>query len=165
MTTERTNLPIETRRRVLQVGGYKCGNPECRTILTLDIHHINAVSDDVTNDPENLIALCPNCHSLHQSLESVRAWKFLLLSLNEAFDRHAADLLLSLDKTNGLWLSGDALTACGGLIATGLAEGKLVQTPIGAHQALYRLRLTERGRLFLEGWKAGNQDKAIRQLT
>jgi hypothetical protein len=165
MATEYKNLPIQTRREVLHLGGYKCGNPVCRTLLTLDIHHITAVSDDATDNPENLIALCPSCSARHQSLESVRAWKFLLLSLNEAFDRHAADLLLSLDKTNGLWLSGDGLTAFGGLIATGLAEGKLMQTPIGGHQASYRLKLTERGRLFVQGWKAGNQDQAIRQLS
>ena len=74
----RKKIPADCRQLVLHEAGYRCANPTCRTILTLDIHHLEYVSDDGGNDPANLLPLCPNCHGLHHSgvipRESIRAW-------------------------------------------------------------------------------------------
>jgi len=80
------NIPIATRQIILMEAGYKCANPSCRHILTLELHHIVWVKDGGGSDPENLIALCPNCHSLHTNgyipTEAIEVWKSLLVSLN-----------------------------------------------------------------------------------
>ena len=106
MAKKRRSIPVDVQHLVLHEAGYKCANPVCRTILTLDIHHLVPVADDGGNAPDNLLALCPNCHALHHRAEipadSIRAWKMLLLALNEAYDRRSVDLLLALDKCGAL---------------------------------------------------------------
>jgi hypothetical protein len=54
--TKRQKLSIEIRQQVLHEAGYKCANPTCRSIITLDIHHLDYVSEDGENLPTNLIA-------------------------------------------------------------------------------------------------------------
>src|SRR6478752_867236 len=97
----RKKLDLHARRLVLHEAGYKCANPVCRNIITLDIHHIVYVSKSGSNAPENLLPLCGHCHDMHHAgeipSEAIRTWKMLLLALNEAFDRRSVDILLSLD--------------------------------------------------------------------
>ncbi len=48
---------------LLQDHCYECGLTEWRgRKLTMEMHHINGVSND--NRLENIVLLCPNCHSL-----------------------------------------------------------------------------------------------------
>ena len=159
----RKALTQEVRRHVLHEAGYKCGNPVCRTIITLDIHHLVPVADDGSNDPENLLALCPNCHALHHRgeipRESLRAWKMLLLAVNEAFDRRSVDLLLALDATGMVFVSGEGVLECAALIAGGLVQRGAYNT--GRPIPSYSVSLTERGRAFVEAWKQGNQQLAV----
>jgi len=74
----------------LHESGYKCGNPACHSVVTLDIHHLEQVSAGGGDTAENLLPLCPNCHALHHRgvipADSIRAWKLLLLTINEAYD-------------------------------------------------------------------------------
>jgi hypothetical protein len=57
------------------------------------------VSEGGKDEPENLLALCPNCHALHHKgeipIDSLRAWKMLQLALNEAYDKKSINLLLT----------------------------------------------------------------------
>src|SRR5262245_54602352 len=98
----RKPVPADARTLVLHECGYRCANPVCRMVLTLEIHHLEQVSDGGSNQPSNLLPLCPNCHTLHHKkiipLSSLRAWKHLLLALNQAFDTRLVDLLLTLRK-------------------------------------------------------------------
>ena len=94
MAGKRKAIALDIERQVLHESGYKCGNPTCHRILTLDIHHIVEVGVGGPNDLHNLLALCPNCHALHHRqkvipIESIRAWKMLLLAINEAYDRRS----------------------------------------------------------------------------
>lgn len=159
----RKKIPADCRQLVLHEAGYRCANPTCRTILTLDIHHLEYVSDDGGNDPANLLPLCPNCHGLHHSgvipRESIRAWKMLLLALNEAFDKRQIELLLMLDKVKALWISADTVVSFAGLLASGMVclyEGN-VFVPITG----YHVTLTRKGQGFVSGWKSGNQEAAL----
>ncbi|MBI3920036.1 MAG: HNH endonuclease [Armatimonadetes bacterium] len=166
----RKSIPAEIRRHILHEAGYKCANPACRTILTLDIHHLDPVSDDGANTPENLIALCPTCHSLHHAgkipISSLRTWKLLLLSLNEAYDRKSIDILIALAKMGQkqVQVSGDGVLLCAALIAGGLVEAERGQ---GSQPWLdaYRLSLTQRGGAFVEAWKDGDQEQALRSIA
>ena len=167
---EARRVRAEVRQQVLHEAGYKCANPCCRHPLTLDIHHLLYVSESGTNDPENLLPLCPNCHTLHHNgnipTSSLRAWKFLLLALNEAFDRRSVDLLLTIDRLTWVeWITGDGIIAYAALAASNLIELKqewhqTAQDP-GAFRQLYRVRLTEKGKQFVEAWKKGDQQAAV----
>lgn len=174
MQRKRRTLPIDVRRLVLHESGYKCGNPACHSILTLDIHHLERVADDGVDTPENLLPLCPNCHALHHRgeipLQSVRAWKMLLLTINEAYDRKTVDVLAALGKVGILFVSGDGLLACASLVAADLVAVDVWGTPghtqrLGIQVPAYRLSLTPRGQNLLSAWKEGDQAAAVSATT
>jgi hypothetical protein len=162
--TKRKPTPVDVKALVLHEAGYRCANPTCRTILTIEIHHLDQVSVGGSNEPENLIALCPNCHTLHHAgaipLASLRAWKHLLLALNEAFDRRLADLVLTLQKVKELHVSGDGVIHC----SPGIAAG-LIRLESRAHSDDYWVSLTKKGHRFVEAWERGDQDAAVGALA
>lgn len=190
MPSKRRTINIETKVQVLHEAGYKCSNPTCRTIITLDIHHLEYVSKGGDNNPSNLLALCPNCHQLHHKghipEQSIRAWKMLQLTLNEAFDKYSIDILLALDNIGGIIITGDGLLNCSALIASNLVhvtndlivrerqkvekdngmglslfkdDWKYVDKPISTGQ--YHLKLTDKGKALVVAWKNGNQNVAL----
>jgi hypothetical protein len=131
----RKALSTPLKRDLLIESGYKCANPTCRIVLSLNIledHHLIPVSEGGGDEFFNLIALCPNCHALHHkgviASDALRHWKGMLAALNNAFDRESMDLLLYLwhTKDKDIWYSGDALLRFAGLIAAGLVA--FVQT-------------------------------------
>jgi hypothetical protein len=172
----RKSLKVDVRQLVLHEAGYKCGNPVCRHVITLDVHHLDQVSNGGGDDPANLLALCPNCHSLYHAGQitesSLRAWKYLLLALNAAFDRRSIDTLLALDLLSNIYITGDGVLECGSLVASGLVEVRPGQhdLPPGGHQwdlggpPLYTISLSSRGKSFVTAWKEGQQDKAVQSL-
>lgn len=171
MVNTRQSISVSTKREVLHQAGYKCGNPACRSILTIDIHHLVPIAEGGPDTPDNLLALCPNCHSLHHKdvipVESIRAWKMLLLAMNEAYDRGSIDQLAALESVGQVYVSGDGLLSCSGLVAGKL----LIVTPWGiaatggpqmnTQVPYYRLTLTDRARALLTAWKAGDQLAAV----
>lgn len=171
MNAKRKAIPTSVIQQVLHQAGYRCANPSCRTILTLQIHHLDQVSEGGQNTPENLLALCPNCHTLHHKkiipLESLKTWKQLLLSLNEGFNRLAIDVLLAMNEMNELRVSGDGFIQIAGLLTGGYVQNSgITLTAAGsAYPGSYGLKLTEKGKAFIEAWKAGNHRKAIQQNT
>jgi hypothetical protein len=108
-------------------------------------------------------------------MESLRAWKLLLLALNEAFDRKAIDTLLALDILKGLMVSGDGLLSCASLLASKLLDieekTERVETDgsgffgpaieIENRVKHYWITLSPKGRLFVNAWKQGDQSAAI----
>lgn len=169
MANRRQAVPFETKQQVLHEAGYRCSNPACRTILTLDVHHLDRVADDGLNEVSNLLALCPNCHSLHHRghipTTSIRAWKMLLLSLNEGFDRRSLDVLLTLAQVDHLMVSGEGVLECASLIA-----GDLVQVDIETKGGLfsseeyrhkYWIELSEKGRAVVAAWIRGDQNGVV----
>ncbi len=172
----RKSLSQTVRELVLMEAGYQCANPTCRHILTLDLHHIVWVRDGGTNDPDNLLALCPNCHSLHTSghipQRAIHTWKQLLVSLNSA-SRITADLLLVLyeeeqrvDRAEDaskvpppFRFTGDGLPALAGLITAGLlaiSKRYLGAGTFGASMPSFQVRLTDKGRRFVQAWLEGD---------
>jgi hypothetical protein len=164
--------------------GYKCANPTCRNILTLELHHMRWVKDDGDNDASNLVALCGHCHDLHTHghipEDAIRHWKGMLLALNNAFDRGSADLLLFLSKVadKEVWYSGDALLRFAGLISAGLVTfmteplhgytSPAFGTGPGGMSMTYHptsyelgikveLKLTDKGRALVQAWLSGNE--------
>lgn len=170
MPRGRKSLPVNVRKLVLHESGYRCGNPACPSILTLDIHHLETVEDNGADEPDNLLPLCPNCHALHHKgeipVESVRAWKMLLLTINEAYDRKTLGVLMALSKVGDVYVSGDGILGCAALIAADLIEVSVWGFPALSHMQgvqvpSYRLSLTERGKTLMAAWREGNQAAAV----
>jgi hypothetical protein len=175
-TSKRKAITHDVKMLVLHEAGYRCAVPRCRMVLTIEMHHILYVSDGGPDTPENLIALCPTCHSLHHmgviSHASIRAWKFQMMALNEAFDRSSIDTLLTLFKLDYLGLlTGEGVIRLSPLVAAdlvGIREYWQEYNPGTGLQALvkqYEARLTSKGKSFVEGWIAGDQWAALRANT
>jgi len=163
----RKKITSDTRQLVLHEAGFRCANPVCRTPLTIEIHHLDYVSDGGSNAPDNLIPLCPNCHALHHGghipTESLKTWKLVLLTLNEGFDRRTVDILLALDQLEQLSISGDGMLQFAALLSSGLVA---VKTRVYGGATIagtdsFKVVLSEKGKSFVENWKAGNQAGAV----
>lgn len=165
----RKAIPQAIRIAVLTEAGYRCGVPTCRTIIAIDLHHIEEVHEGGGNDAGNLIALCPNCHGLYHrgtiKRESIVIWKGMLVALSSAFDSQALDDLIFLSnlKRRQLCVSGDGVIKFSRLIAAGLAQFQLVMQngPIVQYEVL----LTGRGKSFVSAWQAGDRDALAAAVT
>jgi hypothetical protein len=160
---------------VLLEAGYKCASPTCRHILTLELHHIVWVKNGGQNDPGNLLALCPNCHSLHTHghipAQAIQTWKSLLLALNSA-NHGTADLLLVLAADEArvaaaedpakvappYRFTGDGLPALAGLLTSGIIKVSSRFSGAnawGSSMPSFEVRLTEKGRRLVAAWQSG----------
>lgn len=172
--------PPNIRDEVLREAGYKCANPTCRNILTLQLHHMVWVKDGGANDATNLIALCGHCHDQHTHghipTSAIRHWKGLLHALNHAFSKESMDLLLYLNHPSieNIWYTGDGFLRFAGLVAAGLVEIADSQFSVGIRYVsnarppspptsppttAVRVRLSEKGRLLVESWLKGDEAK------
>jgi hypothetical protein len=165
---ERQNLPLQTRVIVLTESGYRCAVPTCRNILALDMHHIWEVSVGGSDDPSNLIALCPTDHALYHrgtiSPDSIYAWKAMLVAITRAFDVEAIDRLLFLEscRKDFLVVSGDGLLQFARLIAAGLASG--IQKANNNFQFVtYAVNISPKGQQLVVAWKDGDRTR-LRQV-
>lgn len=153
---------------VLTESGYRCGVPTCRTILAIDLHHMEEVSEGGSNDASNLLPLCPTCHALFHrgviSRESIYTWKAALVALNGAFDVEAIDNLLFLKKlpsNTPFAVSGDGVLKFARLIAADLVAFKLIvrNGPLFA----YQVTLSSKGQFLVDAWQSGNR-QALHQV-
>jgi hypothetical protein len=157
---ERKNLKLKTTTIVLTEAGYRCAVPTCRGILALDMHHIYQVADGGGDDPSNLIALCPTCHSLYHrgtiSSEAIYAYKAMLVTISRAFDLEAVDRLLFLTplEKDFLIVSGDGLLHFARLIAAGLASVDL-KANNNWQIVTYAINISEKGKQLIEAWRGG----------
>ena len=157
----RQSISLSIKREILTEAGYRCAVPTCRTILTLDLHHIIEVSEDGGNESSNLICLCPNCHALYHrgtiTRDSIKVWKSMLISLNEAFDKETIDNLLFLSqiKKRQLALSGDGVLKFSKLLSSGLASFTIMMQ--NGPLVNYDVFLTDKGKLLVDAWKKGEE--------
>jgi hypothetical protein len=59
---QRDVIPAAIKRAVLVEAGHRCAIPTCRATTT-EVAHIVPWAESQDNSFENLIALCPNCHT------------------------------------------------------------------------------------------------------
>ena len=182
MPTIRRALPSTVREEVLREAGYKCGNPTCRNILTLQLHHMLWVRDGGQNIATNLLALCGHCHDMHTHghipAAAIAHWKGLLHALNHAFNNESMDLLLYLARPeiDVIWYSGDGTLRFAGLIAAGLVDILESQFAIGVRyganspptnppSTALRLGLSMRGRSLVNSWLTGDEGAYLRYIS
>ncbi|MDB4909152.1 MAG: endonuclease [Gemmatimonadetes bacterium] len=167
---ERTRLPMQTRIIVLTEAGYRCAVPTCRGILMLDMHHMWEVSADGTDDPSNLIALCPTCHALYHRhvirQESIYVYKAMLTAITRAFDHEAVDRLLFLENLSEdfLVVSGDGLLHFDRLIAGGLASATL-KANNNWQLVTYAINISPKGRQLISAWRSGDRSQLLAAIS
>ncbi len=129
----RDAVPAEVKRAVLVEAGHRCAIPTCRATTT-EIAHIVPWADTEDNSFENLIALCPNCHSrFDQKKEidrlAVKMYKHNLGILNNRygeFERRLFEVLAkSGERVFVLGAAGDLLVA--NAVKDGFFEDKQVK--------------------------------------
>jgi hypothetical protein len=166
---ERKNLPAKTRAELLTEAGYRCAVPTCRTILALDMHHIDEVSHGGGDATANLIALCPNCHRLYHlgtiSRDAIYAYKAMLVAISRAFDLDAVDRLLFLSQCakDFLVVSGDGLLHFARLIAAGMVDAD--QKANNNWQIVtYTVNISGKGKLLIDAWRQGDRTRLSQVL-
>jgi hypothetical protein len=176
---EKKKVPLDIRSQVLHEAAYQCSNPICRSLLTLDIHHIDKVSNGGNNSSENLIALCPNCHRRFHNeeipIETIKSWKYHLLALNEAFNKDAINYLLLLYNVKSIFVRSEGLLKFAALIASGniLLEKCRHEESIEIDHFLnkakptlvngYNVTLSPKGTMLIENWINGKQITSMTQ--
>lgn len=164
MPRERESLSLKIKVVVLTESGYRCAVPTCRNILALDMHHIWEVSADGSDDPSNLIALCPTCHALYHrgtiKQDSIYVYKSMLVAITGAFDLEAVDRLLFLEMLTQdfVVVSGDGLLHFGRLVAAGLATATL-KANNNWQIVTYAVNISAKGKMLIEAWKSGDRTR------
>ena len=106
MAADRPKIPADIERRVLVESGHRCAVPRCRHI-EVEIHHIEPWDKCQKHEYENLIALCPNCHSRADRWEtsqdrlgidrkSLRIYKSKLRNVHDKYSQFEVDFLFNL---------------------------------------------------------------------
>jgi len=147
---------MASREQVLSEAGYRCAVPHCRALSSLDVHPID--------EADNLVCLCATCADRYRrdgvpSEQVMTVYKIRLQEMSRALDRDSIDLLFYLTKLEWLAVSGDKVSEVAPLLNAGYlyadyksAQGQATATP------QYRLRLTNKGRQFLDAWQNGEMD-------
>ena len=85
---DREHIPVPIKRAILVEAGHRCAIPTCQATTT-EIAHIIPWAGTRDNSPENLIALCPNCHTRFDKKEidrnSMRMYKHNLGIINNRY--------------------------------------------------------------------------------
>lgn len=129
---QRDVVAAEVKRAVLVEAGHRCAIPTCRATTT-EIAHIVPWAESHDNSFQNLIALCPNCHTrFDQKKEidraAIRMYKHNLSILNNRYGEFERRLFAILAQTGDrlfvLGAGGDLLVA--NAVKDGLFEDKHV---------------------------------------
>ena len=129
----RDAIPAEVKRAVLVEAGHRCAIPTCRATTT-EIAHIVPWAETHDDSFENLIALCPNCHTrFDQKKEidraSIKMYKHNLGILNNRYGEFERRLFEVLAKSGErifvLGAAGDVLVA--NAVKDGFFEDKKVE--------------------------------------
>ena len=101
MTDSRTTISAELRRRVFVEAGHRCAIPTCR-FIEIEVHHIVPWEQCKNHEYENLIALCPNCHTMVHNekidRKSLKIYKSNLRYTHDRFSQFEVDVLFELFK-------------------------------------------------------------------
>ncbi len=103
MAEGRPAIPTELKRRILVEAGHRCAIPTCRA-TQVEIAHIDPWSEVKEHRYENLITLCPNCHTRFDRGEidkkSILQYKAQLRFLIERYSKFELDVLEELSKVS-----------------------------------------------------------------
>ena len=140
------------------VSGYRCAIPTCRFPITENAH-IVSWAESKNHSYENLIALCPNCHTLYDSgkieCAAIIAYKKKLMFLNDVYSRFELDVLDHLKTHKRAIIMGELLVKR--LLEEGIVdhEEEIMIQGFGDGEDIlgtFSVVLTEKGKKLLEDW-------------
>jgi hypothetical protein len=166
-------VPVPVMRDILLEAGYRCAIPRCM-VHTLEIAHIVSYEESGgDNSPENLIALCPNHHTMYDVEKKIdrKAMKIIKNKLGiisgryndfeqRLFRRFAGDPKMSeVELTDAVEVEI--------LVLKAVEDGYIVKTKVieppradffnaGYKLAVYEI--TEAGREFIRKWLSDDEE-------
>ena len=155
----RTAIPVALRRRVLVEAGHRCAIPVCRQI-PVELAHIVPWAQCRAHDFENLIALCPTCHTRFDSgqidRQSMLMYKQNLGVVNSRYGEVEKRLMQHFAEhveCDGLLLGADIELSIMYLIRDGL----IVRGEPGGYRSMgvplhWTYMITPKGRNFISNW-------------
>ncbi|MFJ6896849.1 HNH endonuclease [Streptomyces hokutonensis] len=163
MPEGRPAIPTALKRRVLMEAGHRCAIPTCRTV-PVELAHITPYAEVRDHTFENLIALCPTCHTRFDRGDidrpSMRGYKANLAVVNGRYgetERRVLDLLAANPEATQLRLPGGWDLQLWYLLKDGLlAKLQVPSLRIEGIAAAETYAVTEAGRAFLQHWVAAD---------
>ena len=154
--SKRPHLPAELRRIILVEAGHRCAIPTCR-IPTTEVAHIIPWSEVKEHKYENLIALCPNCHTRADKGEidrkSLRIYKRILQRLTDRYTKFELNVLNEIRLKKPVVIATTML-----LLIKNILDEELVEVVkedvawISGSLGGSHISLTEKGHKFIEEW-------------
>jgi hypothetical protein len=144
------------RREVLVEAGHRCAIPTCKQV-PVEVHHIDGKR--ANHAFENLIALCPTCHTRADRGEidrpSLRIYKANLGLISSRYgdlERRVLDMFVDDPTANLAHLPTELSVLMNYLVRDGIVERRLPANEVGVERfPSYRhYWLTETGRAFVE---------------
>ncbi len=159
--SEREAIPSELKRRILIEAGHRCAIPTCR-FPTTEIAHIEPYEKVKKHKYENLIALCPNCHTRADKGEidrkSLKIYKRILQRLTDRYDRFELNILNELQQGRQVVIAGNMLLLIKNLIDEQLVAGKGGGVIIEGIPSNVMIFLTDRGKQFIQEWVSAKEE-------
>jgi len=160
---KRLTIPAKLKRKILEESGYRCAIPICKQ-TPVELAHIIPWNQVKEHTFENLIALCPICHTRYDKgdidRKSIQQYKSNLSIINGRYgdlERRVLEIFAE-EKISTIWIPGGLdimlryLVKDGLLSDTGKSKGMIVAgVPF---QRLYALTL--KGQQFVDEYINGN---------
>ena len=170
--TKRQRVPDPVKRDILLEAGYRCAIPRCMA-HTLEIAHIVSYEESGgDNSRENLIALCPNHHTLYDVEKKIdrKAMKIIKNKLGiingryNDFEQRVFRYFAKNSETSEIQLS-DAVEVdilLMNAVEDGyIRKGDIIEPPTGHYVSEYKLaiyQITPEGREFIRKWLSEDEE-------
>ncbi len=117
----RKSIEVNVKRRIIAESMGRCMNPDCREKLfigdgdIMEKAHIEAYCETLDNDYDNLIILCPNCHTKFDknkafTAEQAKSWKRIRQEeVRKFFEKKYSDFLELKNVVKPLLLENQAI--------------------------------------------------------
>ena len=156
----RPPISADLRRQVLVEAGHRCAIPTCRQ-TPVELAHITPWATCKEHTFDNLIALCPTCHTRYDRDEidrkAMRLYKHNLGVLNSRygdFERRILQVFANEPQSNSIWLPGGLDVMLMYLMQDGLVinSGQHGGAIIAGVPSRVLYQLTDKGREFVQKW-------------
>jgi len=160
---ENPPVPEDLKRRVLSEAGHRCAIPTCRD-QTTEVVHIEPPEEVKALDPEDLVALCPDCEARLGKGEIdrklLKAYKRILRRLTARYSTFEVATLNELRQGWNVRVGEPMLPMVKNLLDEGLVEVKSPGISDSGVPSVARASLTEKGNRLIEEWIKGNEELA-----
>jgi hypothetical protein len=165
---KRPPIPAELERAVLVEAGHRCAIPACRQV-PVELAHIVGWARCKEHTFDNLIPLCPTCHTRFDRGEidrkAMRLYKQNLAVLNRRYsdlELRVLEYFAEHSEAEEFLLMSEFEILLGKALADGLLVNTGMRTAFGKRDVEIRTiyRITPGGRAYVERWLASESPEA-----